>query len=115
MQKFPRSERLRPKVGTLCFPQSPHAFDDALFIGWAAVLPQIDDIGRSKPAIATVPERWVCLAASIFLRQDHPLPEGFNTSTLLHLTYHYREQENQRKKEKEKKRKREKEKKRKRE
>ena len=49
---------------------------NSFFLGWTAILLQIDDIGAAKPAKAAVP-RWRCgVCAPVLFGHDQPLPEG---------------------------------------
>jgi hypothetical protein len=55
---------------------SPHEIDDALLIGSTPIMPKVDHVGGSKPAVTSIPWRRAKLVAPVFLRQNHPLPEG---------------------------------------
>src|SRR6516225_10464802 len=50
---------------------------DPLFVGGAAVMLQINDIGRGKPAMSAGPGCRLGVAAALFLGQRQALPERF--------------------------------------
>jgi hypothetical protein len=54
----------------------PHEINNALLLYSTAIVPKVNDVGGSKPAIAAVPLWWGSLRAPVFLWEDQLSPES---------------------------------------